>query len=137
MNIMKKKRLVFIMAAVITCGCTSLFSGCGRTNFSDDIVVVESDEPIDIVGKKYYSKREKYYYTFYEDGTMYLESLNEKHQFDGTYQVEGEKITLSSRDTEGKDSIITYTMKHGEAENSVVMLTEDGQKFLLTLEEEI
>ena len=66
---------------------------------------------------------------------MHLESLNGKYQFDGTYTIEGEQVTLASKNTDGEDSIVTYTMKHGEQDGSVVMITEDGEKFLLTLEE--
>lgn len=129
---MKRKILILIMAVL---SCEGIITGCGKTDFSSDVVVVESDEPIEVAGNKYLSKIENYYYTFHEDGTMYLESLNEKYQFEGTYEVKDGQITLSSKNTDGEDSVITYTMKHGEPDGSIVMVTEDGEKFLLTLEE--
>lgn len=129
---MRKKIITLGIAALAFLGITA---GCGRTDFSENVVVIESDEVIDISGKKYLSDIEHYYYTFYKDGTMHLESLNEKYQFDGTYKIEEDKVTLSSKNTDGKDSVITYTMKHGEPKDSVVMITEEGEKFLLTLEE--
>lgn len=131
---MRKK---IVILTLITLSCLGMAAGCGRTNFSDDVVVIESDEVIDISGKRYLSDIEHYYYTFYKDGTMHLESLNGKYQFDGTYEIEEDKVTLSAKNTDGKNSIITYTMKHGEPEDSVVMITEEGEKFLLTLEENL
>lgn len=128
---MKKRKMLVIMGVL----CMGMITACGRTDFSSDIVVVESEEAVEIAGNKYLSERENYYYTFYEDGTMHLASRNEKYEFDGTYEVEGDNITLSAKNTDGEDSVITYTMKHGEEEGSVVMVTEDGQKFLLTLVE--
>ncbi len=127
-----KKKIIIIMMGVL---CTGWITGCGRTDFSSDIVVVESDEPIEVAGKKYLSDRENYYYNFYEDGNMHLASLNEKYEFDGTYEVNGDKITLSAQNTDGEDRVITYTMKHGQEAGSVVMVAEDGQKFLLALVE--
>ncbi len=110
-------------------------AGCGKTDFSSEVVVVESDEPIEIAGNRYFSKIENYYYDFKEDGSMHLESLNGKYQFDGNYEVDGDKVTLSAKNTDGESSVITYTMKHGEEDGSVVLQTEDGEKFLLTLED--
>jgi hypothetical protein len=128
---MKKKISLMVLALV-----TGITTGCGRTDFSSDVVVVESDEPIELAGNRYLSNIEKYYYTFGEDGTLHLEAVNGKYEFDGTYEVEGDKVTLSAENTDGEESVITYEMKHGEEEGSVVLETEEGEKFLLTVEEE-
>jgi len=130
---MAKKAVRIFVTAFIGAVC---FCGCGRTDFSKDIVIVESDEPINVSGKTYISRREHYYYTFHTDGTLHLESFSKKYQFDGTWETDGDQMTMSSANADGKENVAVYTMKHGEEENSVVMVTEDGEKFLLTLQEE-
>jgi len=127
---MRKNFVVFVFTALIF-GFS--FTACGRTDFSSDIAVVESDEPIEISGNTYLSDREHYYYTFYDDGKLHMESINQKYQFDGTWVMDGDQITLSAVNTDGEDSVITYTIKHGEQEDSVVLIAENGDKFLLTL----
>ena len=54
---MKKKIMILMLAAL---GCAGMAAGCGRTNFSDDVVVIESEEPVEILGNKYFSKIENY-----------------------------------------------------------------------------